>query len=317
MTSAASHTPQDGWAKLPPGLSLACDVPAVAVDGRDNVYVFNRGADPMLVFDRHGNLLRTWGQGVFTRPHGVHAGHDGCIYCTDEGDHTVRKCTPEGRVLLTLGLPGQAAPYMSNRPFNRCTHTALAPNGDIYVSDGYGNACVHRFDQGGRLLSTFGGSGIGPGEFNVAHNLVCDRAGQVYVADRENHRVQVFDGAGAFVSAWHDLHRACGLCLGFDAGQTVYVSELGPTAELNRNAPNLGPRISAIARDGTRLGRLADGGRGTGPGQFLSPHGIAIDSHGDLYVGEVSYTVWPRIQPGVPVPAGGFRTLHKWRRSAA
>jgi DNA-binding beta-propeller fold protein YncE len=314
--TAAAYEPLGPWGRLPPGLTLDCDVPAVAVDRSDNVYVFNRGPHPMLVFDRDGNFLRAWGEGLFKRPHGLHVGPDDCLYCTDEGDHTVRKCTPDGRVLLTLGVPGRAAPYMGGEPFNRCTHTALAPNGDIYVSDGYGNACIHRYDPAGRLLMTWGEPGIDPGQFNIAHNVCCDSDGWVYVADRENHRVQIFAGDGRFETQWSNLHRPCGLCLGRDSAQQVHVSELAPTMPVNLDIPNLGPRVTVMKRDGTRAARFGAPGRGQGPGQFISPHGIAVDSRGDVYVGEVSYTVWPRISGGAPVPGGGFRTLQKWRRTA-
>ena len=100
---------------------------AVGVDRDDQVYVFNRGAHPMVVFDRHGAFLRSWGEGTFTKPHGLHIAPDGYLYCTDDGDHTVRKCTLEGKVVLTIGIPGKPAPYFSGEPFHRCTHTALAP----------------------------------------------------------------------------------------------------------------------------------------------------------------------------------------------
>ena len=135
----------DDWAKLPPGMEFNADVAAVGVDKRDNVYAFNRGKHPMCVFDRDGNLLRTWGEGVFLRPHGVFMAPDETIWLTDDGDHTVRQCTLDGKVLLTIGIPGKPAPYMWGEPFHRCTHTALSPQGDLYVSDGYGNSRVHKF----------------------------------------------------------------------------------------------------------------------------------------------------------------------------
>ena len=183
------------WAKLPDGWSFD-DVAAVAVDHRDQVYVFNRGEHPMIVFDRAGNFLRSWGEGVFNRPHGVSVAADGTLYCTDDGDHTMRHCTLDGKVLMTIGVPGKPAPYMSGEPFHRCTHTAQSPQGDIYVSDGYGNARVHKYAPDGRLLFSWGEPGTDPVQFNIAHNICCDADGWVYVADRENHRVQVFNGDG-------------------------------------------------------------------------------------------------------------------------
>jgi len=166
----------NGWGSLPTGWMLK-DVAAVAVDRHDNVYVFNRGEHPMIVLNSRGDFLRSWGEGVFSRPHGVHIGADEAIYCTDDVDQTVRKCSPEGRVLLEIGIPKHASGFMSGKPFNRCTHTALSPAGEIYVSDGYGNACVHRFSPDGKLLHTWGESGCGPGQFYIPHNLCCDADG--------------------------------------------------------------------------------------------------------------------------------------------
>jgi len=125
-------------------------------------------------------------------------GPDDSIYLTDDGGHFMRKCSLDGKVLLELGIPGKPAPYMSGEPFHRCTHTALSPKGEIYVSDGYGNARVHKYSPDGKLLMSWGGPGTNPGEFNIVHNICTDADGWVYVADRENHRVQVFDGNGKY-----------------------------------------------------------------------------------------------------------------------
>ncbi|HUD58743.1 MAG TPA: hypothetical protein VMQ99_04505, partial [Acetobacteraceae bacterium] len=117
-----TYQPVVDWAKLPAGWSFK-EIGSVGVDKKDNVYVFNRGEHPMIVFDRDGNFLRSWGEGVFPRAHGVFMAPDDTIWLTDDGDHTVRQCTLEGKVLLTLGVPGKPAPYMSGEPFHRCTHT--------------------------------------------------------------------------------------------------------------------------------------------------------------------------------------------------
>ena len=200
----------ENWAKLPDGWSFK-DVAAVGVDSKDRVYVFNRGEHPMIVFDRDGNFLRSWGEGVFHRAHGLNIDSNDILYCTDDGDHSVRRCSTEGKIDLTIGVPGKPAPFMSGEPFHRCTHTALSPRGDIYVSDGYGNARVHKFSPDGKLIKSWGESGTEPGQFNIAHNIATDDEGWVYVADRENHRVQVFDGNGKYETQWNNLHRPCGL----------------------------------------------------------------------------------------------------------
>src|SRR3954451_9661134 len=139
----------EGWGRLPDGWTYK-EVAAVAVDKNDQVYLFTRGEHPVIVFDRAGNFLRSWGEGVFKRAHGATIGPDDTIYLTDDGDHTVRKCTLDGKVLLTLGIPGEPKPFMSGEPFHRCTHTALSPQGDLYVSDGYGNARIHKYTADGK-----------------------------------------------------------------------------------------------------------------------------------------------------------------------
>jgi DNA-binding beta-propeller fold protein YncE len=307
------YEPVPEWGQLPPGWSLK-EVGAVAVDSQDRVYVFNRGEHPMVVFDRDGRFLASWGEGLFTRAHGLHMAPDDTLWCTDDGDHTVRHCTLDGRVLMTIGLPGRPTPYMSGRPFNRCTHTALSPEGDIYVSDGYGNAMVHKYAPDGRHLLSWGGPGTEPGQFNLPHNICCDPDGWVYVADRESHRIQIFDGQGRYQAQWNNLHRPCSLFLGKGRCPVCYVGELGPALAVNIQAPNLGPRISVLSNEGRLLSRF--GALGEGPGQFWSPHGLAVDSRGDLYVGEVSFTAWPRYHDGRAPPPGGVRCLQKFRRVA-
>ena len=228
------------WAKLPEGWSFK-EVGGVGVDRNDNVYVFNRGEHPMMVFDRAGNFLRSWGEGQYPRPHGVHMAPDDTMFLTDDGGHFVRKVTLDGKVLLELGVPGKPAPYMSGEPFHRCTHTALSPKGEIYVSDGYGNSRVHKYSPDGKLLMSWGEPGTGEGEFNIVHNICTDADGWVYVADRENHRVQVFDGNGRYETQWNNLHRPCGMYMPYGHQPICYIGEVGPAAAVSRDIPNLGP----------------------------------------------------------------------------
>ncbi|MFT6580961.1 MAG: sugar lactone lactonase YvrE [Alphaproteobacteria bacterium] len=273
---------------------------AVAIDHKDQVYVFNRGEHPMIVFDREGNFLRSWGEDIFSRPHGLHIGLDETIYCTDDGDHSMRRCTLDGKVLLELGVSGKPAPYMSGEPFHRCTHTALSPTGDIYVSDGYGNSRLHKYSPDGKLLMAWGEPGNDPGQFNIAHNICCDDDGWVYVADRENHRVQVFDGNGKFETQWYDMHRPCGLCMSAGKDPLFYVGELGPGMPVNKDMPNIGPRVSIMDNQGKLLSRLGATPGGRDPDRFIAPHGLAVDRHGDIYVGEVAFTAWPRFSSEAP-----------------
>src|SRR5262249_11158304 len=137
-SGAYIYEPVENWAKLPPGWSFK-EIGGVGVDRHDNVFVFNRGEHRMIVFDCAGNFLRSFGEGMFPRAHGVFMAPDDTIWLTDDGDHTVRQCTLEGKVLLTLGISGKPAPFMSGEPLHRCTHSYMSPQGDIYASDAYGN----------------------------------------------------------------------------------------------------------------------------------------------------------------------------------
>jgi DNA-binding beta-propeller fold protein YncE len=313
-TDGYRYEVDDGWAKLPPGMEFNADVAAVGVDKHDNVYAFNRGDHPVAVFDKDGNLLRTWGEGLFPRPHGVHVAPDDTIWLTDDADHTVRHCTLDGKILLTIGVPGKPAPYMSGDPFHRCTHTALSPQCDhVYVSDGYGNARIHKYSIDGKLEKSWGESGTDPGQFNIAHNICCDPAGWIYLADRENHRVQVFDGNGKYEAQWNNLHRPCGIFMTHTHRPICYIGELGPVQPVNRNSPNLGPRVSIVDNQGKLLSRFGDMHAGTAPTAFLGPHGLAADSRGDLYVGEVSWTQWPQFFPETPRPSY-IRSLQKYEK---
>ena len=290
------------WAKLPAGWSFK-EVAAVGVDRSDNVYCFNRGDHPVIVFDRAGNFLCSWGEGQYPRAHGVHMAPDDTTFLTDDGGHFVRKVRLDGKVLLELGVPGKPAPYMSGEPFHRCTHTALSPKGEIYVSDGYGNAKVHKYSPDGKLLMSWGEPGTGEGEFNIVHNICTDADGWVYVADRENHRVQVFDGNGRYETQWNNLHRPCALCCCGGRKPNFIVGELGPGMPVNLKVPNLGPRLTIVDATGVRLARLGgEHGAGLEAGKFLAPHGLALDSTGDIYVGEVGVTNWKTSFPDTEMP---------------
>jgi len=294
------------WAKLPAGWSFR-EVPDVAVDADDNVYAFNRGDHPMIVFDREGNFLKSWGEDVFKRAHGVTLGPDGNLWCADDGDHTVRKCTLDGEVLVTMGTPDQPAPYQSGDPFNRPTKVAFDPQGGMYISDGYGNAKVHRYSADGKYLFSWGDYGNDPGEFNLVHSVCTDKEGHVYVADRENHRVQVFDPDGKYLTQWNNMHRPCGLHI---EGDLCYVGELPSQQPVNADYPNLGSRIAIYDLEGNLLARLGNILPGEEPDQFLAPHGITVDSQGDIYLGEVSWTAkGSKLDP--PREVRSFRKLVK------
>jgi len=254
-----NYRPVDGWGRLPEGWSYV-EATSVAVDSKDDVYVFNRGAHPVIVFDREGSFLRSWGEGVFRRPHGITIGPDGTLWLTDDMHHTIRQFTPEGRLLLTIGDPDRPSTLHGGKPFNRPTHVALCPRtGDVYVSDGYGNSRVHKFDPKGRHLVSWGEPGTDPGCFNIPHNIATDAEGLVYVADRENHRVQIFDDTGRYLAQWNNLHRPCGLFADRRNGGLFYVGELPTHLAVNAQVPNLGARVTILTVKGELVGRI--GGR--------------------------------------------------------
>jgi DNA-binding beta-propeller fold protein YncE len=311
------------WARWPGDWQIR-EVTAVATDSRDRVFVFSRGDHSVAVFDPSGELLFAWGQGLFTRPHGITIGPDDAVYCTDDLDHTVRKFTAEGSLLMTLGTSGQPADtgatsldYRTIRragePFHYPTNLAVAKSGELYVSDGYGNARIHRFSADGKLLASWGEPGSGKGQFHVPHGLAVDRHGTVYVADRENSRIQLFSPDGEFLREWTDVARPCDVAI--DSEGRAFVAELGHQAG---RWPGWGPcptgatggRVSIFDSAGKLLARFGGGERPCAAGDFFAPHDIWLDARGDFYVAEVIRSASGNQQP----PAADYHTLQKFTR---
>ena len=311
MTSATeqrAYEAIEGWEQLPDGMTLH-ETPGVAVDAADRVYLLTRNTDnPMIVLEADGSFVRSFGAGVFSaRTHAVTVGPDGMIYCTDDGHSTITKWTPEGELLLTIGTTDEPSERFSGEPFNRPTDVAIASDGSLFISDGYGNARVHHYSAEGELLHSWGEPGIDHGQFMVPHNIAIDADGRLYVADREAHRVQVFDQTGALLDVWNDIHRPCGLTVGPDG--LVYIGELNGVA-LMQGALGIGHRVGVYDRSGELLARFGAPEEGSEAGQFIAPHGIAVDSHGDVYVGEVSFT----IHGSTLEPPRELKSLNKLRR---
>ncbi|MCI0549147.1 MAG: peptidyl-alpha-hydroxyglycine alpha-amidating lyase family protein [Candidatus Rokubacteria bacterium] len=282
-------TPVEGWGKLPDGWRYV-ECAGVAVDAKDQVFVFTRGEHPVIVFDRDGAFRRSWGEGVVRRAHAIIIDAEGMVWLTDDLHHTVRKFTPEGKLLLTIGNPDAPSELQGGKPFNRPTHVAISPRtGYLFISDGYGNSRVHKYAPDGKHVKSWGEPGTDPGQFNLPHNLVTDADGLVYVADRENHRVQIFDEEGRYQGQWNNLHRPCGL-FAERTSELLFVGELGAALPVNEQTPNLGPRVSVLNRKGERVCRFGGQFVGDRPGEFTAPHTVVTDSRGDLYVGEVSWT---------------------------
>ena len=251
------HVSGDNWGQLPEGVVYR-EGTAVAVDSKDQVYVFNRGTIPMLVFDTDGNLLRTWGEGIFANPHGVTVAPDDSLFCVDNGDSTVRHFTPEGKLLMTLGTPHKPSPKMSGEPFSVPAHVAFdRRNGEFYVADGYSNARVHKYTPDGRLLFSWGESGTGDGQFNIVHNVEVDNDGWVYIADRENHRIQVFSSEGKYETQWGNLSRAAAICIDYRSGdELLYIGEYFCGIATNDIGTDLGPRVTVMNTKGKVLARV-------------------------------------------------------------
>ena len=287
-TTGLQYEASRDWHQLPAGMTLH-ETPGVSVAADDTVYVLTRNvANPVIVLTRDGTFVRTFGAGTITnRSHAILAAADGYIYCADDGAHTITKWSPGGELLLTIGTPGQSAPRYSGQPFNRPTDMVVADDGSIFISDGYGNARIHKYSPTGEHLLAWGEAGIDPGCFLIPHNLGL-YAGRLYVADREANRVQVFDPDGTLLDIWPNIHRPCGLTVGPDG--LVYVGELNGVANLD-GALGIGHRVSVFDRGGRLVGRFGAPEEGSTAGQFIAPHGIAVDSRGDVYVGEVAYTI--------------------------
>jgi len=282
----------DNWGKLPEGWFYK-EATSVDVDSKDNVYVFNRGNHPMIVFDSDGNVLRSWGEGFFTKPHSVTIGPDDTVWCVDNAEHSIRQFTPDGELLFTLAEKNKPSTMMSGKPFNGPARVGFdRRNGEILVADGYGNSRVHRFTPDGkRLLASWGESGTGPGQFNVVHDIATDRDGWIYIGDRENHRVQVFSPEGRFETQWGNLSRTAAVHIPRGNDQLVYVGEyFAGFPVICKIAMRLGPRISILDTSGKVLARLGEEPFGDEPGRFYAPHSVATDSRGDIYVAEVSYS---------------------------
>ena len=213
----------------------------------------------------------------------------------------MRKFTPEGELLLTLGTRGKPSNtgatsidyrtvQYAGPPFHFPTNVALSPSGDIYVSDGYGNACIHKFSPAGRLLFSWGAPGSGPGQFHVPHGIAVDRQGNVYVADRENSRLQIFSPKGEFLHERTDVARPSQVA--FDTAGNLFVAELGYRAGMwpgtfPPTPDATGGRVSVFDPSGALLARWGGGDNPTAAGDFFAPHDLCIDAFGDVYVTEV------------------------------
>jgi DNA-binding beta-propeller fold protein YncE len=266
--AAPAYRPVPGWPVVPTAIRFG-EVSGVATDSSDRVFVFHRGEHPVVVFDRDGKFLRSWGDGLVKKAHGLRIDREDNVWITDIGDHLVRKFDRNGVLRMTVGRQGE--PGDGPDQFDQPTDVAITPDGSFYVADGYGNARVVRFAPDGRWIAQWGRRGKGRGEFHLPHAICLDDRGRVYVGDRENERVQVFDPDGGFLAEWTEGGAPYGLFLSRE--RRLFV------ADGREN------RVTILDADGKSLGHW--GTPGSAPGRFALPHAVCIDGRGDVYVAEV------------------------------
>ncbi len=272
MYGAGSHTYQiqEGWGQLPKGWRFGW-IPAVAVDSQDRVYVYSRSEHPMVVFDCEGNFLDSWGEDVLEDAHGIYIDGSDNIFCVERETHIVHKFATDGKLLMSIGRRGQAG--ADGEPFNLPTDLALGPDGEIFISDGYGNARVHKYSPEGELIMSWGRSGTGPGEFDLSHCVRVDRHNRVLVADRTNNRIQFFTLDGEYIQEWGNFLQPDTIFI--DNEDIVYVAELDQ-------------RFTILTLDGEIITQWGSERGSEVPGEFFAcPHGTCVDSKGDIYVSEV------------------------------
>jgi DNA-binding beta-propeller fold protein YncE len=277
-TGKYTYELMDDWARLPEGWVLGQT--GIVTDSRDRVFLFNRSDHPLIVLDADGSYYTSWGEGVLSSAHGMFIDRQENIYLPVMNSHVVLKYSPSGNLLMTLGTwdqpsdTGWSGNYsdpvkQAAGPFHRPTDVAISPSGDLYISDGYGNARVHRFTADGELQMSWGVPGkTAPGEFHVPHGVWVHTDGRVLVADRENNRVQIFSPQGEFLTQWTDLARPCDIYI--DADEAVYV-------------PELDGLITILSLDGKILARWTSP---TGTGEGDGGHAVWVDSHGDIYLNQ-------------------------------
>jgi sugar lactone lactonase YvrE len=261
---------------LPDGITMGASA-SVAFDAAGHLFVLTRGPQPLFEFDGDGKFIRTFGDGLFTRSHGLRIDKDGSIWTTDVGAHVVMKLSPQGQVLLTLGSKGAAGEWneaAGSRKLNQPNDVAIGANGDIFVAQGHtpgpaGDARVLKFDKTGRFIKSWGGKGKAAGQFEVAHSIAFDAQGLLWVTDRENQRIQIFDTDGKFVRELKYSGLPCSVDIG---RQYIYMVN------------GFAGQILQMDLKGQVL--AATGRPGTGPGEFGEAHFIAVSPKGELFVAD-------------------------------
>ncbi len=256
------------WPTLPGGWNFG-ETSGIAVNSQGHVFVFNRSDHPLIEFDANGKFVRSVAEGMFSRTHALRIDAQDNIWATDDGGDMIMKMNKDGRVLMVLGRRHRKA--SDHVSFNRPTDLAFAPNGDFYISDGYGNSRVVKYSKEGEYITEWGKKGSGPGEFNIPHSVALDAKGRVYVGDRENHRLQIFDGDGKFLAQWTHVGSPWGLVITPD--QRIFIGD------------GYANQVLVTDLEGKIQGRI--GGPGRLPGQFNYVHQLAVGKGGEVYTAEI------------------------------
>ncbi len=263
---AYMYEPVAVWDAESTGMELD-KILGIGIDSNGRVYATaGKGDKGVLVFDAHGKVVDSWGQGFISK-HGLRV-IDDKVWVTDRERHIVMQFTLDGKLLMTLGTESMSG--LGHNEFNMPSDIAIGPDGDIYVSDGYTNSRVMRFSAEGKFKHSWGTKGDGPGQFNLVHNIAIDKKGRVYIADRENERVQIFDADGNFLDQWNHVGKAFGLYI--DDQMRVYITD--------------GQSNNVYITDDKGKVLSIFGKTGDGAGEFKMAHSITVDKKGDIYVAE-------------------------------
>jgi DNA-binding beta-propeller fold protein YncE len=286
---ATSYVVDKNWPQRPADLKWDA-MSGVAVDAHDRVYLFTRSPNPVQVYDADGKFIRSWGQDTIKQAHHIKIDHDGNVWVADIGYHVVQKYTPTGKLLLTIGTRGK--PGRDRTHLNKPTDMAITPAGDVFVSDGYGNDRIVHFDRDGKYVKEWGELGHKPGQFSIPHAIALDSHGRLYVADRNNVRVQVFNQDGKFLAVWRNLITPWGLWV--TKNDEIWVCGSSPMVWRKEDkALGCPPKDQVFMKfnpDGKllQLWTVPKGADGLEkPGECNWVHAIAADSKGNLYVGDI------------------------------
>lgn len=269
-------------------------MPGIAVDRQDRVWTFTRSTPPVQVYGTDGRFIRAWGDDSIETAHHIKIDQQGNVWIADIGLHVVRQFSPGGELLKTLGTPGEAGADETH--LNKPTDMAITPGGDVFVSDGYRNNRVVHFDASGEFVKAWGSLGVGPEQFSLPHAIAVDSKGRLYVADRNNVRVQVYSQAGKLLDSWTDLIVPWGFCVTDDDEIWVCGSSPMPwrTHPDYPQAPLGCPPADQIVMKFNPDGKVlqmasipkgADGKEQPGDVNWL--HAVAVDSQGNLYLGDI------------------------------